>query len=150
MIPLAAALQYFAGSSVYDIALIHGISVTEVHQSIWRVVNAVNKCSDLKFEFPEDWATQQLVAAGFQKKSCRAGFSICAGAINGLLIWIDKPTAYNCEMAKCGAKKFFCGCKKKFGLNIQGTCDSHGRFLDVMIEHPAATSDYTLPSRLRL
>jgi hypothetical protein len=140
-IRLAAALRYFAGSSVYDIALIHGISVTEVHQSVWQVVNAVNKCSDLKFEFPEDWAAQRLVAAGFEKKS-RAGFSICAGAIDGLLIWIEKPTEYDCELAKCGAKKFFCGRKKKFGLNMQGTCDSHGRFLDVMIEHPGATSDY--------
>jgi hypothetical protein len=140
-IRLAAALRYFAGSSVYDIALIHGISVTEVHQSVWRVVNAVNKCSDLKFAFPDDWAAQRLVAAGFQKKS-RAGFSMCAGAIDGLLIWIEKPTLYDCEMTKCGAKKFLCGRKKKFGLNMQGTCDSHGRFLDVMIEHPAATSDY--------
>jgi hypothetical protein len=140
-IRLAAALRYFAGSSVYDIAIIHGISVTEVHQSVWRVVNAVNNCSDLKFEFPEDWAAQRLVAAGFEKKS-RAGFSICAGAIDGLLIWIEKPTAEDCEVAKCGPKKFFCGRKHKFGLNMQGTCDSHGRFLDIMIEHPAATSDY--------
>jgi hypothetical protein len=58
MICLAAALWYFVGSSVYEIALIHGISVTEVNQSIWRVVNAVNNCSNLKFEFPEDWAAQ--------------------------------------------------------------------------------------------
>ncbi len=140
-IRLAAALWYFAGCSVYSIALIHGISVTEVHQSVWRVVNAVNNCSDLKFEFPEDWEAQQLVAAGSKEKS-RASFSICAGAIDGLLIWIEKPTAEDCEVAKCGPKKFFCGRKHKFGLNMQGTCDSHGRFLDVMIEHPAATSDY--------
>jgi hypothetical protein len=25
---------------------------------------------------------------------------------------------------------------------MQGTCNSHGRFLDVMIKHPATTSDY--------
>jgi hypothetical protein len=140
-IRLAVALRYFAGSSVYDVALIHAISVTEVHQSVWRVVNAVNNCPKLKFEFPEDWANQRLVAAGFEKKS-RADFSICAGAIDGLLIWIEKPSLEDCERAKCGPKKFFCGRKKKFGLNMQGTCDSHGRFLDVMIEHPAATSDY--------
>jgi hypothetical protein len=74
-------------------------------------VNAVNKCSDLRFEFPEYWVTQQLVATRFEKKS-HASFSICAGAIDGLLIWIDKPTADDCEMAKFGAKKFFCGRKK--------------------------------------
>jgi hypothetical protein len=91
-IRLAAALRYFARCSVYDIALIHGIYVTEVHQSVWGVINAVNNCSKLKFDFPKDWAAQRLVAAKFEKKS-RAGFSICAGAIDGLLIWIEKPTA---------------------------------------------------------
>jgi hypothetical protein len=40
---LAAALRYFAGGSPYDIAGIFCISVTEVHQSVWRVVNAVKK-----------------------------------------------------------------------------------------------------------
>jgi hypothetical protein len=45
-------------------------------------------------------------------------------------------------MAKCGPKKFFCGCKHKFGLNMQGTCNSHGCFLDIMIEHLAARSDF--------
>ena len=35
VIRLAAGLQYFAGGSVYDISLLHGISVTEVHQSVW-------------------------------------------------------------------------------------------------------------------
>jgi hypothetical protein len=38
--------------------------------------------------------------------------------------------------------KVFCGRKHKFGLNLQGTCDSEGHFLDVCIGHPASTSDY--------
>jgi hypothetical protein len=67
----------------------------------------------LKFEFPEpkDRAAHQLVVAGVEKERC-AGFSICAGAINGLLVWIEKPTAEDCEVAKCGPKK------KKFGLDM--------------------------------
>jgi DDE superfamily endonuclease len=44
--------------------------------------------------------------------------------------------------ADCGAKKFFCGRKHKFGLNRQGTCDADGRFLDIPISHPASTSDF--------
>jgi hypothetical protein len=42
----------------------------------------------------------------------------------------------------CGAKKFFCGRKKKFGLNMQATCDHEKRFLDIYLGHPASTSDY--------
>ena len=67
---------------------------------------------------------------------------MCAGAIDGILIWIEKPTSDECEAAKCGPKKFFCGRKKKFGLNMQGTCDAHGRFLNLCIGHPGSTSDF--------
>jgi hypothetical protein len=35
-----------------------------------------------------------------------------------------------------------CGRKKKFGLNMMGTVDFLGRFLDVQIAHPGSTSDY--------
>jgi hypothetical protein len=35
-----------------------------------------------------------------------------------------------------------CGRKKKFGLNMMGTVDFLGRFLDVQIRHPGSTSDY--------
>jgi hypothetical protein len=73
---LAAALRYFAGCSVYDIALIHGISVTEVHQSIWQVVNAVNNCSKLKFEFLKDLAAQQKLLLDLRKTVVRASLFV--------------------------------------------------------------------------
>jgi hypothetical protein len=41
-------------------------------------------------------------------------------------------------------KKFFCGHKKQFGLNMQGTCDADGQFLDVSICHPAGVTSYFL------
>jgi hypothetical protein len=58
---------------------------------------------------------------------------------SGLKSWL---TPEDCEIAKWGPKKFFCGRKKKFGLYMQATCDAEGRFLDVSIKHPAATSDH--------
>jgi hypothetical protein len=83
----------------------------------------------------------EVLQLDFERKS-KAGFAICAGAIDGILIWIKKPAPDNCEIAKCGQKKFFCGCKKIFGLNMQAISDVEGCFLDVSIKHPAATSDY--------
>ena len=50
---LSIALRYFAGGSVYDIALVHGVSHTEVYQSIWRVLNAINQHSDFDFRKSE-------------------------------------------------------------------------------------------------
>jgi hypothetical protein len=69
-------------------------------------------------------------------------FDCCVGFIDGMLLWIEKPTPEDCEIAQVKPKKFFCGCKKKFGLNFQGVCDAKGRFLDVCIGHPGSTSDF--------
>ena len=67
-----------------------------------------------------------------------------------MLLWIEKPSQYECERSHCGARKFFCGRKHKYGLNLQGTCDSEGRFLDVSICHPASTSDFLSYSTSKL
>ena len=75
-------------------------------------------------------------------KRNKAGFSNCCAAIDGMLIWIERPSERDCIEAGCGAKKFFCGQKHHFGLNMQGTCDSEGRFLDVDLHHPASTSNF--------
>jgi hypothetical protein len=77
----------------------------------------------------------------FLEKS-NAGFDNCLGAVDGILIWLQKPMAKDYELTNCGPAKFYCGRKKKFGLNMQGTCDAKRRFLDVSINHPGATSDY--------
>jgi hypothetical protein len=138
---LAAAIRYFAGGRPDDIAISHGIGQSEVFFSVWKVVDAVNRCPELAFSFPESHAKQKELAAAFQGNS-HAGFDCCAGAVDGILIWIERPSAAVCKQAECGPKKFFCGRKHKFGLNMQGTCDAEGKFLDVSIGHPASTSDF--------
>jgi hypothetical protein len=52
--------------------------------------------------------------------------SSCAGAIDGILIWIAKPSEKDIERCAVGRKKFFCGQKNKFGLNCQAVLDCHG------------------------
>lgn len=101
----------------------------------------MNNCPELSFSYPKDHGDQQLIADGFKSVS-RGIFECCAGAIDGILIWLEKPSGQHCELSQCGSKKFFCGRKKKFGLNMQATCDHEKRFLDIYLKHPASTSDY--------
>ncbi|CAB9521960.1 unknown protein [Seminavis robusta] len=145
LIPLpsrvSAALRYFAGGAAYDIAVVHGMGHTDVYRSVWKVVDAVNKCPKLDFSYPSDHNEQQKIADDFKELS-RGVFSCCGGAADGILVWTERPSEESCESAQCGPKKFFCGRKKKFGLNMQATCDAHRRFLDIYVSHPGSTSDY--------
>ena len=88
---VSASLRYFAGGSPYDIMLSHGISHTSFFESVWSVVDAVNQHPDLAIKFPELHEKQREIALGFMTKST-ANFNCCVGAIDGILIWIEKPT----------------------------------------------------------
>jgi hypothetical protein len=80
------ALRYFAGEHPDDILVVHRISFTEVFRSIWKVINAINKCGTLKVSFPTNHIVQKRIEAGFWNKS-RARFHCYVGAINGMLFW---------------------------------------------------------------
>jgi len=140
---LAMALRYFCGGDPKDIGLTHGVNnTTEVMKSVWNVVDAVNATSSMDIKFPKSHEEQKRVAEGFRCKS-RIGLGNCVGAIDGLLIWIHKPTSTDIkDNIGFGPKKFFCGRKKKYGVNMMGTCDSTGKFLDVEIQFPGSSSDF--------
>ena len=101
----------------------------------------MNKTPSLKISFPTSHEEQRKVAEGFRKKS-QAGFATCVGAVDCMLLWLEKPSEKSCMEARCGSKKFFCGRKSKFGLTLQAVCDADRRFLDVSMQHPASTSDF--------
>jgi hypothetical protein len=137
---LGCALRYFGGGSPYDLMVIFGISHTEVLSSVWIVVEAVNKHAPFFIEYPADHEKQKEIASAFYNASS-AGFDSCAGAIDGILIWTQKPSEK--EAAKCGLgrKKFLCGRKNKFGLNCQAVSDCRGKFLDISILYGGSSSD---------
>lgn len=137
---LACALRWFSGGSIYDIMTTFGIGHSDAINSCWYVVDAVNRHPSFTIKYPEDHDTQYSIAEGFRKVSS-ADFDCCAGAIDGVLIWIHKPSIRDCVKSGCSSGKFFCGRKKKFGLNCQAVCDSRGRILDLSIVYPGSTSD---------
>jgi hypothetical protein len=140
-IHLGAALHYFAGACPIDIALVFDMSHFKVFESIWKVVDAINACPSLNITYPTSHRQQKRIAREFELKS-GAKFANCAGAIDGIIIWMSKPNKADCDASDNGAKKFLCSRKHKFGLDMQATCDANGKFLDISICHPGATSDY--------
>ena len=59
-----------------------------------------------------------------------------------MLVWIEKPNEKECRKVGVGSKKFYCGREKKYGLNLQASCDHLKRFTSVSIIYPASTSDF--------
>jgi hypothetical protein len=91
--------------------------------------------------YPGMLEEQRQIAAGFQAAST-PGICNCAGAIDGILIWMLKPSERE-QARKAGIdqKKFLCGRKHKFGLNCQTVSDCRGRILDISIKYGGASSD---------
>eukprot|EP00804_Cyclotella_cryptica_P003177 CCRYP_013780-RA/>CCRYP_013780-RA protein AED:0.21 eAED:0.16 QI:0/0/0/1/1/1/2/0/414 len=103
---LACAIRYFAGGSAYDIAVMFGTSYSVVLSCVWIVVSAVNMCPALYISYPDSVEEQRKIAAEFEKAST-PGINNCAGAIDGILIWILKPSMKESKNAGVGQKKFF-------------------------------------------
>ena len=77
---LSIALRIFAGADVMDVALVHGVSTSEVKFSIWKVVDAIHLDKGLNINFPEKYEEQRRVANGFKAIST-AEFDNCAGCM---------------------------------------------------------------------
>jgi hypothetical protein len=137
---LACAICYFSGGSPLDIMLKYGMAHLEVMEGVWYVVEAVIKLGEFKIGYPESADKQDEIAWGFQAAS-KANIDICAGAIDGILIWISKPSKKNAEKAEVSQQKFLCSCKEKLSLNCQAVSDCNERILDISIACGGSSSD---------
>jgi hypothetical protein len=137
---LACALRYYAGGSVYDIMSSYSISHTELFESVWYVVDAINKTTSFDIKYPQHHEEQKKIADDFKAVS-EVDFDVCAGAIDGILIWTLKPTLEDAKAVGVDQMKFMCGRKHKYGLNCQAVCDVRGRFLHMSITCGGASSD---------
>ena len=100
----------------------------------------MNNFLAMKIEYPSDVNKQKQIARGFCDAS-KVKFDCCAGAIDGILIWMHKPSLKEADGAGVGQKKFICGRKNKFGLNCQAVCDVCVRILDISITYGGSSSD---------
>jgi hypothetical protein len=133
-------LCYFAGGSVYDIMLVHGVSLVSIYVSVWGVVDAINSTPELDFHFPNH-EQQQEIAAGFCRRS-GAGFNNVVVAIDGLVLCTLMPSLSECLCMNRRQANFRCHRKDKYGLNLQAICNHNLKFTWIEMKWPAATSDY--------
>ena len=90
----------FFGRSAYDLMTTCGIGHSDTIRSKWYVVDAIHFHPNIKIESPKDHEDQRQIARGFQSISS-AGFKCCAGAIDGIHIWIHKPSKKDCMDVSC-------------------------------------------------
>ena len=74
-------------------------------ESIWIVVEAVNSLLSFDILYPSGHDEQESIAKGFRDAS-KVEFDSCAGVIDGILIWMRKPSLKQAEKAGVGEKKF--------------------------------------------
>jgi len=120
--------------------LAFGISYREVLNSVWTIVEAINNCPQFDISYPTSLEEQRKIAAEFPAVSI-PGISNCAGAIDGIITWMLKPSEKDAAKAGVNQLKFLCGRKHKFGLNCQAVTDCRGRILDISIKFGASSSD---------
>jgi hypothetical protein len=137
---LACAIRYFAGGSPGDLMGMYCVSYSFVMDAVWQVVTAVNNLHEFYIEYPADQSAQRKIAATFCEASA-VKFDNCAGAIDGILIWTNKPTMKDSQKSGLGPKKLYCGRKHKFGLNCQVVSDKRGRILDISMVTGGSTAD---------
>jgi hypothetical protein len=100
-------MRWFSAASSYDLMTTYGTVHTDTIKSFWYVVDAINRNPKFKIEYPKDHDQQKGIAQGFQNVS-GVGFNCCAGAIDGILIWIHKPSKKDCLDVGCDCGKFLC------------------------------------------
>ena len=137
---LRCALRFWSGGNVHNLILVFRISYCEVFCSIDFICKVINQTPSLQLEFPTDHAKQRAIVKSFEQKS-EVGFDNCVGCVAGLLIWMYMQSLEECDKVSVGHKKFVCGRKSKFGLNMQAICDSKRRFLNISILFGASASD---------
>ena len=89
---LSMAIRFFAGGDPLDIAEMHGVGEDEPMTSVWDVVDAIHKASELDIKFPETHMEQTESMLQFKEKSS-IDIDCCVGAIDGMLIWMNKPSS---------------------------------------------------------
>ena len=100
----------------------------------------MNSLAEFEIQYHTDQSTQKMIADDFQAVS-GVGFDNCGGAIDGILIWMEKPSQIDAQECGLSQKKLLCARKNKFGFNMQAVSDCRGMILDLSINYGGASAE---------
>ena len=104
------------------------------------VVDFINQCSLLKLGFPT-LQEKKHICEGYKRRSSIKLPNII-GSIDGMLVWVKKPSLETSDDIRCGQVNFYCSRKVKYGMNLQAICDHNLIFRWIDIRYPGSSSDY--------
>jgi len=116
------------------------VSRGSIYDCVWGVVDCINGCETLSFSFPS-LDEQHQICEGYKKRSW-INLPNIIGAIDGMLVWVKKPSIEASDDAKVGQVNFYCSRKEKYGINLQAICDHNLMFRWIDITYPGSASDY--------
>jgi hypothetical protein len=132
---LYATIRYLAGGSYSDICYFCGISKSTFYRILWETINAINKT--IKIEFPQSPEECATAAADFEKISYSSIMKNVVGVLDGYLLHIVTPR----KKKNRNVRSYFSGHYQRYGVNIQASCDAHGRFTFVGVGGPGVIKD---------
>lgn len=81
-------------------------------------VSAINMCPVLYISYPDSVEKQSKIAAGFEKAST-PGINNCTRSIDGIFIWILKPSLKESKNVGVGQKGFSVGARTSLDLTAK-------------------------------
>jgi hypothetical protein len=131
---VAMALRWLAGGSYIDICVLYGVSPEGFYCSLWLVLAAFVRIFRIRFDMQA--STLHNVASGFLERQRKKVFRKVAGALDGMIVKIRRPSAREFP------KPMQTWCRKGYyGLNVQAVCDATRRFTFVAIDCPGSVHD---------
>ncbi len=114
-----------------------GLLHTAFYSSIYKGMDAINRCPDLALKLPR--SLEELQNAADEFASVRRDWLLngCVLALDGWLCWIKVPGINE----TANVSSYFSGHYQAYRVNVQATCDTQSRFTYVCVLCPSGTGD---------
>jgi hypothetical protein len=114
-----------------------GLSRTAFYSSIYKGIDAINRCPDLALKLPRSLEELRNAADEFALLSRDGLLNGCVLALDGWLCRIKVPSSNETP----NVSSYFSGHYQVYGLNVQATCDAQSRFTYVCVLCPGGSGD---------
>ena len=134
---MGLGLRWLTGTDMNSCRHIFKMSQTEAYRCASKFMYAVLTTKSLQIRLPKSRNQWTKVKDGFRNKSTRGVMYGCCGAIDGIFIRTMRPRYSDVK----NVRAYYSGHYEHYGINCQGMCDAHLRFLYFGVVAPGSTND---------